>query len=76
MHELHHAFQWTMVKICVQEKMRSRVMSILRHHKSKIAALKQVLQGADSVSLSPQLRSSLLVLQQNFALANRTAAPQ
>ncbi|XP_049420858.1 protein Aster-C isoform X1 [Epinephelus fuscoguttatus] len=36
--------------------------------------LKTVLQ--DSINLLEQLRSSLLVLQQNFALANRTAAPQ
>ncbi|CAJ1082150.1 protein Aster-C isoform X2 [Xyrichtys novacula] len=36
--------------------------------------LKTVLQ--DSINLLEQLRSSLMVLQQNFALANRTAAPQ
>lgn len=36
--------------------------------------LKTVLQ--DSINLLEQLRSSLVVLQQNFALANRTAAPQ
>ncbi|XP_062297971.1 protein Aster-C [Scomber scombrus] len=36
--------------------------------------LKTVLQ--DSISLLEQLRSSLMVLQQNFAMANRTAAPQ
>lgn len=36
--------------------------------------LKTVLQ--DSINLLDQLRSSLMVLQQNFALANRTAAPQ
>ncbi|XP_056869538.1 protein Aster-C isoform X3 [Takifugu flavidus] len=36
--------------------------------------LRTVLQ--DSINLLEQLRSSLLVLQQNFALANRTAAPQ
>lgn len=36
--------------------------------------LKIVLQ--DSINLLEQLRSSLLVLQQNFALANQTATPQ
>ncbi|KAM8731124.1 protein Aster-C isoform 4-T4 [Acanthopagrus schlegelii] len=36
--------------------------------------LKTVLQ--DSINLLEQLRSSLVVLQQNFAMANRTAAPQ
>lgn len=36
--------------------------------------LKNVLQ--DSISLLEQLRSSLMVLQQNFAMANQTAAPQ
>ncbi|XP_041669984.1 protein Aster-C isoform X2 [Cheilinus undulatus] len=36
--------------------------------------LKTVLQ--DSINLLEQLRSSLLVLQQNFALPNRTTAPQ
>lgn len=36
--------------------------------------LKTVLQ--DSINLLEQLRSSLVVLQQNFVLANRTAAPQ
>ncbi|XP_045923427.1 protein Aster-C isoform X2 [Micropterus dolomieu] len=36
--------------------------------------LKTVLQ--DSINLLEQLRSSLVVLQQNFALANHTAAPQ
>lgn len=36
--------------------------------------LKTVLQ--DSINLLEQLRSSLMVLQQNFALANQTAAPQ
>ncbi|XP_028289236.1 protein Aster-C [Parambassis ranga] len=36
--------------------------------------LKTVLQ--DSINLLEQLRSSLVVLQQNFALANRTAEPQ
>ncbi|XP_070708887.1 protein Aster-C [Pempheris klunzingeri] len=36
--------------------------------------LKAVLQ--DSINLLEQLRSSLVVLQQNFALANHTAAPQ
>ncbi|XP_074549614.1 protein Aster-C isoform X1 [Halichoeres trimaculatus] len=36
--------------------------------------LKTVLQ--DSINLLEQLRSSLVVLQQNFALANQTAAPQ
>uniref|UniRef100_A0A8C3ASQ5 GRAM domain containing 1C n=2 Tax=Cyclopterus lumpus TaxID=8103 RepID=A0A8C3ASQ5_CYCLU len=36
--------------------------------------LKTVLQ--DSINLLEQLRSSLLMLQQTFALANRTAAPQ
>lgn len=36
--------------------------------------LKTVLQ--DSIHLLEQLRSSLVVLQQNFALANSTAAPQ
>ncbi|KAM7390472.1 hypothetical protein PAMA_008569 [Pampus argenteus] len=36
--------------------------------------LKAVLQ--DSISLLDQLRTSLMVLQQNFALANQTAAPQ
>ncbi|XP_070784319.1 protein Aster-C [Enoplosus armatus] len=36
--------------------------------------LKTVLQH--SINLLEQLRSSLVVLQQNFALANRTAAPQ
>ncbi|XP_029313416.1 protein Aster-C [Cottoperca gobio] len=36
--------------------------------------LKTVLQ--DSINLLEQLRSSLVVLHQNFALANRTAAPQ
>ncbi|XP_034562702.1 protein Aster-C isoform X2 [Notolabrus celidotus] len=36
--------------------------------------LKTVLQ--DSINLLEQLRSSLVVLQQNFAVANRTAAPQ
>ncbi|XP_042254853.1 protein Aster-C [Thunnus maccoyii] len=36
--------------------------------------LKTVLQ--DSISLLEQLRSSLMMLQQNFALANQTAAPQ
>ncbi|XP_033494108.1 protein Aster-C isoform X1 [Epinephelus lanceolatus] len=39
-----------------------------------VQLLKTVLQ--DSIKLLEQLRSSLLVLQQNFALANRTAAPQ
>ncbi|KAJ4925636.1 hypothetical protein JOQ06_018361 [Pogonophryne albipinna] len=36
--------------------------------------LKNVLQ--DSINLLEQLRSSLLVLHKNFAMANRTAAPQ
>ncbi|XP_039982446.1 protein Aster-C isoform X2 [Xiphias gladius] len=36
--------------------------------------LKNVLQ--DSINLLEQLRRSLMVLQQSFALANRTAAPQ
>ncbi|XP_069015499.1 protein Aster-C [Embiotoca jacksoni] len=36
--------------------------------------LKTVLQ--DSINLLEQLRSSLVVLQQNFALANQTAEPQ
>ncbi|KAA8580754.1 hypothetical protein FQN60_013712 [Etheostoma spectabile] len=36
--------------------------------------LKTVLQ--DSINLLEQLRSSLVVLQQNFAMANRTAEPQ
>ncbi|XP_071369362.1 protein Aster-C [Centroberyx affinis] len=36
--------------------------------------LKAVLQ--DSITLLEQLRSSLMVLQQNFAMANRTATPQ
>ncbi|XP_047424144.1 protein Aster-C [Mugil cephalus] len=36
--------------------------------------LKTVLQ--DSINLLEQLRSSLVLLQQNFAMANRTAAPQ
>ncbi|XP_034025301.1 protein Aster-C isoform X2 [Thalassophryne amazonica] len=36
--------------------------------------LKAVLQ--DSINLLEQLRSSLMVLQQNFAMANRTATPQ
>ncbi|KAL3040463.1 hypothetical protein OYC64_011477 [Pagothenia borchgrevinki] len=36
--------------------------------------LKNVLQ--DSINLLEQLRSSLLVLHKNFAMANRTAPPQ
>ncbi|KAM4606369.1 protein Aster-C isoform 2-T2 [Polymixia lowei] len=36
--------------------------------------LKAVLQ--DSINLLEQLRSSLVVLQQNFAMANKTATPQ
>ncbi|XP_035981350.1 protein Aster-C isoform X2 [Fundulus heteroclitus] len=36
--------------------------------------LKTVLQ--DSIQLLEQLRTSLVLLQQNFAMANRTAAPQ
>ncbi|CAL8294300.1 unnamed protein product [Lota lota] len=36
--------------------------------------LKAVLQ--DSINLLEQLRSSLVMLQQNFAMANRTAGPQ
>ncbi|XP_035514131.1 protein Aster-C-like [Morone saxatilis] len=39
-----------------------------------VQLLKTVLQ--DSINLLEQLRSSLVVLQQNFALANLTAAPQ
>uniref|UniRef100_UPI0037E73226 protein Aster-C isoform X2 n=1 Tax=Semicossyphus pulcher TaxID=241346 RepID=UPI0037E73226 len=39
-----------------------------------IQLLKTVLQ--DSINLLEQLRSSLVVLQQNFALANHTATPQ
>uniref|UniRef100_A0A8C4ESL2 GRAM domain containing 1c n=1 Tax=Dicentrarchus labrax TaxID=13489 RepID=A0A8C4ESL2_DICLA len=39
-----------------------------------VKLLKIVLQ--DSINLLEQLRSSLVVLQQNFALANLTAAPQ
>ncbi|XP_026217600.1 protein Aster-C isoform X2 [Anabas testudineus] len=42
--------------------------------KEEMYLLKTVLQ--DSINLLEQLRSSLVVLQQNFALANRTAAPQ
>ncbi|KAM3860700.1 protein Aster-C [Diretmus argenteus] len=41
---------------------------------TEIHLLKAVLQ--DSINLLEQLRSSLMVLQQNFAMVNRTAAPQ
>ncbi|XP_029385441.1 protein Aster-C isoform X2 [Echeneis naucrates] len=42
--------------------------------REEMLLLKTVLQ--DSINLLEQLRSSLMVLQQNFAMANRTAAPQ
>ncbi|GAA6214971.1 GRAM domain-containing protein 1C [Lates japonicus] len=42
--------------------------------REEMQLLKTVLQ--DSINLLEQLRSSLVVLQQNFAMANRTAAPQ
>uniref|UniRef100_A0A3Q1E9W9 GRAM domain containing 1c n=1 Tax=Acanthochromis polyacanthus TaxID=80966 RepID=A0A3Q1E9W9_9TELE len=42
--------------------------------REEMQMLKTVLQ--DSINLLEQLRSSLVVLQQNFALANQTAAPQ
>uniref|UniRef100_A0A3P8WJC1 GRAM domain containing 1C n=2 Tax=Cynoglossus semilaevis TaxID=244447 RepID=A0A3P8WJC1_CYNSE len=41
--------------------------------KDEMYLLKTVLQ--DSINLLEQLRSSLVVLQQNFAMANKTAAP-
>ncbi|XP_023272750.1 GRAM domain-containing protein 1C [Seriola lalandi dorsalis] len=42
--------------------------------REEMLLLKTVLQ--DSINLLDKLRSSLMVLQQNFAMANRTAAPQ
>uniref|UniRef100_A0A3B4URE3 GRAM domain containing 1C n=1 Tax=Seriola dumerili TaxID=41447 RepID=A0A3B4URE3_SERDU len=42
--------------------------------REEMLLLKTVLQ--DSINLLEKLRSSLMVLQQNFAMANRTAAPQ
>ncbi|XP_060950252.1 protein Aster-C [Limanda limanda] len=42
--------------------------------RDELYLLKTVLQ--DSINLLEQLRSSLVVLQQNFATANQTAAPQ
>nr|XP_019943369.1 PREDICTED: GRAM domain-containing protein 1C isoform X2 [Paralichthys olivaceus] len=52
----------------------SLVQGPVHRTRDEMHLLKNVLQ--DSINLLQQLRSSLVVLQQNFAMVNQTAAPQ
>uniref|UniRef100_A0A3Q3VX28 VASt domain-containing protein n=1 Tax=Mola mola TaxID=94237 RepID=A0A3Q3VX28_MOLML len=64
-------------KLRAMEDIAHRMYLSTKHRlreRTEAQLFKTVLQ--DSINLLEQLRSSLVVLQQNFALANRTAAPQ